>query len=266
MPPARRRRRPATSSSSRSTASGGRRCSPAPIATTSRRKRTASPARPRSASGAPTPDERRAVADAVHVEHDRDEGSDLRRPVEGQPRAPDQRPVVLVSGLQRDVRRAPPTRGSTATTRSRTRTSPCSSGSTAGPASRAASRRSARGTCCRSSSTSAAAASRSAAASRPCRRRRPIASARSTSSPTDLPRYWDYGPFDAPIVYAALERAAHRQAARALHHARRGRRVGARRPVRPVPRRDVPRRIASSSASGTRCSRCPSTPTRRRCW
>ena len=48
-------------------------------------------------------------------------------------------------------------------------------------------------------------ASRSAADSRRCRRPRPIASARSTSSPTICRAYWDYGPFDAPIVYAALD-------------------------------------------------------------
>ena len=37
----------------------------------------------------------------------------------------------------------------------------------------------------------------------------------------DLPRYWDYGPFDAPIVYAALEAVADDAAARALRDARR---------------------------------------------
>ena len=50
-----------------------------------------------------------------------------------------------------------------------------------------------------------AAGFRSALASRPCRSRRPIASARSTSWPPTCRATGTTGPFDAPIVYAALE-------------------------------------------------------------
>ena len=99
--------------------------------------------------------------------------------------------------------------GSTATTRCPTRTSPCSSGSTPALVSRGAWRRSARGTFCLSFSTSAAAISRSAAASRPCRCRRPIASARSTSWPRTCRPIGTTGPSTRPsctprVLYVML--------------------------------------------------------------
>src|SRR5687767_4713731 len=60
--------------------------------------------RDKSGSGG-EPERRFWRADAVHVEHDGNEGTDLRRPQRVQRVAPHQRPLVLVSRLQRDVRR-----------------------------------------------------------------------------------------------------------------------------------------------------------------
>ena len=174
----------ATSSSSPSTACAGRSCSAAPTATTSRRRRTASRAPPRSASGGRRPSERRAALMPFVWSTIATQGQIFGDPSKGSRVHADQRPVVLVSRLQRDARRAPPIRASTATTRCPIRTSPCSSGSTRRPGF-AGTRRGVRlvGRAALHPQHRPQRHLRSAAASRRCRRRRPIASARSTSWP-----------------------------------------------------------------------------------
>ena len=75
-------------------------------------------------------------------------------------------------------------------------------------ASRAASPRSARGTCSPSSSTPSRSGLPVGSGLRAgAGAERPTASAVINELAADLPPYWDYGTFDAPIVYAALEYA-----------------------------------------------------------
>ena len=82
---------------------------------------------------------------------------------------------------------------------------------------------------------------------------------------TDLPRLWGYGP-PTPRSSTPPWNAAHPPATRALRDARRGGRMGARGPLRSLPRRRAASGSVHRTHLGVWCSRCPSTGTGPRLW
>ena len=152
-----------------------------------------------------TPEERRAALMPFVWSTIATKGQIFGDPVEGEPGPRDQRPVVLVSRLQRDVRG----RRRSADRQQRQGAQPERHGARVAqlPSRLPGARRGVRlvGRAAVHPQHRAQPDSGRHRLHAGAERRRPIASAPSTSSPPTFPRYWDYGPFDAPIVYAALE-------------------------------------------------------------
>ncbi len=218
----------------------------------SRRTRAAS-ARPRRCPRGSMRGRRAAPseADAVFLGRDREAGSGIRRSVASERRARHERSLVLVSGLQRAADGRFPIRASTATTRSAnpntTRARVAESQPRRMPA---GSRRSPRGSCCpwilnepRSGI--------------PCNGDGPPIPSPSTERDraidefaADLPPIWGETRLDAPTGLRCARVLQEAAPARALRHARRNRRMGARPPLRSVSRRGAAERSLHQAALG----------------